>query len=57
MPTLAGMRKRRGYTPEAIRKFADVVGVAKNNSVVDMELLEHVLRDDLNLRLNAAWPC
>ena len=49
MPTLAGMR-RRGYTPEAIRKFADVVGVAKNNSVVDMELLEHVLRDDLNAR-------
>lgn len=49
MPTLAGMR-RRGYTPEAIRKFTDVVGVAKNNSVVDMELLEHVLRDDLNLR-------
>ena len=49
MPTLAGMR-RRGYTPEAIRKFADVVGVAQNNSVVDMELLEHVLRDDLNLR-------
>ncbi len=49
MPTLAGMR-RRGYTPEAIRKFADVVGVAKNNSVVDMDLLEHVLRDDLNLR-------
>jgi len=42
--------RRRGYTPEAIRKFADVVGVAKNNSVVDMELLEHVLRDDLNLR-------
>ncbi len=49
MPTLAGMR-RRGYTPEAIRKFADVVGVAKNNSIVDMELLEHVLRDDLNAR-------
>ncbi len=49
MPTLAGMR-RRGYTPEAIRKFADVVGVAKNNSIVDMELLEHVLRDDLNVR-------
>jgi len=47
MPTLAGMR-RRGYTPEAIRKFAEVVGVAKNNSVVDVELLEHVLRDDLN---------
>lgn len=49
MPTLAGMQ-RRGYTPAAIRKFVDVVGVAKNNSIVDMELLEHVLRDDLNLR-------
>ena len=49
MPTLAGMR-RRGYTPEAIRKFAEVVGVAKNNSIVDVELLEHVLRDDLNER-------
>ena len=47
MPTLAGMQ-RRGYTPSAIRNFVDVVGVAKNNSVVDMELLEHVLRDDLN---------
>ena len=49
MPTLAGMR-RRGYTPEAIRKFADVVRVAKNNSILNMELLEHVLRDDLNAR-------
>ncbi len=49
MPTLAGMR-RRGYTPEAIRTFAEAVGVAKNNSVVDMELLEHILRDDLNAR-------
>ncbi len=47
MPTLAGMR-RRGYTPSAIRNFSEVVGVAKNNSIVDMELLEHVLRDDLN---------
>jgi glutaminyl-tRNA synthetase len=49
MPTLAGMR-RRGYTPEAIRTFAEAVGVAKNNSVVDMELLEHILRDNLNAR-------
>jgi glutaminyl-tRNA synthetase len=49
MPTLSGMR-RRGYTPEAIRAFADVIGVSKANSVVDMELLEHVLRDDLNAR-------
>ncbi|MBE0667879.1 MAG: glutamine--tRNA ligase, partial [Bacteroidales bacterium] len=47
MPTLAGMQ-RRGYTPSAIRNFADIIGVAKNNSIVDMELLEHVLRDDLN---------
>ena len=47
MPTLAGMQ-RRGYTPASIRNFADIIGVAKNNSIVDMELLEHVLRDDLN---------
>ncbi len=49
MPTLSGMR-RRGYTPEAIRAFADVIGVSKANSIVDVELLEHVLRDDLNNR-------
>jgi glutaminyl-tRNA synthetase len=49
MPTLSGMR-RRGYTPQAIRKFAEIVGVSKANSVVDVELLEHVLRDDLNQR-------
>ena len=49
MPTLSGMR-RRGYTPEAIRTFADTIGVSKANSIVDMELLEHVLRDDLNNR-------
>jgi len=48
MPTLAGMR-RRGFTPEAIRNFADRIGVAKNNSVVDYGLLEHCLREDLNL--------
>ena len=47
MPTLSGMR-RRGYTPEAIREFVDIVGVSKANSIVDVELLEHVLRDDLN---------
>ncbi len=49
MPTLAGMR-RRGYTPEAIRDLMDRVGVAKNESLVDMALLEHCLRDDLNQR-------
>lgn len=49
MPTLSGMR-RRGYTPEAIRKFSERVGVAKNNSVVDVALLEHALRRDLEER-------
>ena len=49
MPTISGMR-RRGYTPEAIRTFADTIGVSKANSLVDVELLEHVLRDDLNER-------
>jgi glutaminyl-tRNA synthetase len=49
MPTLSGIR-RRGYTPEAIRDFCDRIGVAKSNSVVDMALLEHCLRDDLNER-------
>jgi len=49
MPTLAGMR-RRGYTPEAIRAFCDRIGVAKRDSLVDMELLEHCVREDLNQR-------
>ncbi|MCA9432928.1 MAG: glutamine--tRNA ligase, partial [Candidatus Omnitrophica bacterium] len=49
MPTLSGMR-RRGYTPEAIRAFCEKVGVAKTNSVVEFQLLEHFLREDLNKR-------
>jgi glutaminyl-tRNA synthetase len=49
MPTLAGMR-RRGYTPEAIREFCERIGVAKRDSIVDMELLEHCVREDLNQR-------
>jgi len=49
MPTLAGLR-RRGYTPEAIRDFADRIGVAKKDSTVDIALLEHCLREDLNKR-------
>ncbi len=49
MPTLAGLR-RRGYTPEAIRTFCDRIGVAKRDSVVDIALLEHCLREDLNRR-------
>jgi len=47
MPTIAGMR-RRGFRPEAIRAFADLVGVAKVNSTVDIEKLEFCVRDDLN---------
>ncbi|MGD0659223.1 MAG: glutamine--tRNA ligase/YqeY domain fusion protein [Syntrophorhabdales bacterium] len=49
MPTVAGMR-RRGYTPEAIRDFCAKIGVAKNDSFVDIGLLEHCVRDDLNER-------
>lgn len=47
MPTLSGLR-RRGYTPEAIRNFADRIGVAKADNMVDMSLLEWSIRDDLN---------
>jgi glutaminyl-tRNA synthetase len=49
MPTIAGMR-RRGVTPEAIRAFSEKVGVAKTNSRVEISLLEHCIRDDLNFR-------
>jgi len=49
MPTLAGLR-RRGYTPEAIRAFAERIGVAKTDSIIDVGLLEHGLREDLNRR-------
>jgi glutaminyl-tRNA synthetase len=47
MPTLAGFR-RRGYTPGAIRTFCERIGVAKRNSTVDIAMLEHSLREDLN---------
>jgi len=47
MPTISGMR-RRGYTPESIRDFCDRIGVAKSDNIVDMALLEHCIRDDLN---------
>jgi len=49
MPTLAGIR-RRGYTPESIRNFCERIGVAKGNSTVDIAMLEHSLREDLNKR-------
>lgn len=47
MPTISGLR-RRGYTPESIRNFCDRIGVAKRDSIVDIALLEHCLREDLN---------
>ena len=49
MPTLAGLR-RRGYTPESIRNFCEQVGVAKRQNVIDIAMLEHAVRDDLNSR-------
>lgn len=47
MPTIAGFR-RRGFTPESIRNFCRAIGVAKANSLVDYQMLEHFLREDLN---------
>jgi glutaminyl-tRNA synthetase len=49
MPTISGLR-RRGYTPESIRIFCERIGVAKKESMVDIALLEHCLREDLNRR-------
>lgn len=47
MPTISGLR-RRGYTPEAIRDFCERIGIAKSNSTVDIAMLEHCIREDLN---------
>ena len=49
MPTLSGMR-RRGYTPEAIRNFAGAIGVSKTTGILELAMLEHYLREDLNKR-------
>lgn len=49
MPTISGLR-RRGYTPESIRDFCNRIGVAKTNSIVDIALLEHCIREDLNAK-------
>lgn len=48
MPTISGLR-RRGYTPEAIRDFCERIGIAKSNSLVDVAMLEHCIREDLNV--------
>lgn len=53
MPTLSGLR-RRGYTPEAVRDFLARIGIAKTDSMVDVALLEHCLREDLNKRARRA---
>jgi glutaminyl-tRNA synthetase len=53
MPTLAGMR-RRGFPPEAIRQFCELIGVSKANSEVDVALLEHCVRDVLNVKADRA---
>jgi len=52
MPTLAGLR-RRGYTPESIRDFCERIGVAKGNSIVDISLLEHCVREDLKTKVES----
>jgi glutaminyl-tRNA synthetase len=49
MPTLSGIR-RRGYTPEAIRNFCAAIGVSKTNGIIDLAMLEHYVREDLNKR-------
>ena len=54
MPTLSGI-KRRGFTPRAIRNFVDAVGVAKRNSLTDVGLLEHFVREDLNKTTNRVF--
>jgi glutaminyl-tRNA synthetase len=51
MPTISGLR-RRGYTPESIRDFCDIIGVARRENIIDVELLEHCIRKDLNLSAN-----
>ncbi len=51
MPTITGLR-RRGYTPESIRNFAETIGVAKRDNVIDVALLEHSVKEDLNKKAN-----
>lgn len=51
MPTISGFR-RRGFTPESIRNFADRIGIAKRDNIIDVALLEHAIREDLNKKSN-----
>lgn len=54
MPTLCGLR-RRGYTPESIKKFIDLIGYTKVEAINDISLLEHAVRDDLNMRVQRVF--
>ena len=58
MPTISGIR-RRGYTPEALRNFSNAIGVSKTNGTIELGLLEHFLREDLNKRVARVsnWLC
>jgi glutaminyl-tRNA synthetase len=56
MPTIVGLR-RRGYTPESIQLFAERIGVTKSDSWIDYSTLEGCLRDDLDPKAPAPWPC
>ena len=56
MPTISGLR-RRGYTPESIRNFAERVGVAKRDNVIDVSLLELSIREDLNKKCCKSYGC
>jgi len=51
MPTICGLR-RRGYTPESIRRFSEIIGVAKRDNIIDVNLLEYCIREDLNKNAN-----
>ncbi|WP_024613901.1 glutamine--tRNA ligase/YqeY domain fusion protein [Clostridium sp. Ade.TY] len=53
MPTISGLR-RRGYTPDSIRNFCQAIGVAKNNSIVDAQMLDYFLREDLQTKAPTA---
>ena len=54
MPTISGI-KRRGFTPDAIKKFAETIGVAKRNGLTDVAVLEHAVREDLNKKSNRVF--
>lgn len=56
MPTLCGLR-RRGYTPESVRRFVDLIGYTKVEAINDVSLLEYAIREDLNKRAPRVLAC